>query len=159
MRPLEAIHSGPMSRTKDELIPILYARYYTAALFMRDTFGQCLADPKEQHLIGDPRLGPFIFPSTKTGLAMGLWLGTLYVVVEGWQEAKLSDPEIDRLLTSANVPLLRRFRNGMFHFQGDEWLSTKLSNFAHSPDSVPWTDTLMKEFGRYFFTEMERINR
>ena len=49
------IHSGPVARTKDELIPILYARYYTAPLFMRDTFRQCLADPKEQHLMGDAK--------------------------------------------------------------------------------------------------------
>jgi hypothetical protein len=147
-----------MARTKDELIPILFSRYYAAALFMRDIFRRCLDDPEEKRLLGDERLGPFIFPGTKTGLAMGLWFGALYIVVEGWQEARLSDPEIDTLLTSPNVPLLRRFRNAMFHFQGDEWLSTKLSDFAKSPDCVPWVDALMKEFGRYLVTEMERIN-
>jgi len=33
----------------------------------------------------------------------------LYVVVEGWQDLDLSDTEIDRLLASDNVGLLKRF--------------------------------------------------
>lgn len=45
------------------------------------------------------------------------WYGGLYVVIEGWRDLKLSDPEIDKLLQSRNVDLLRRYRNGVFHFQ------------------------------------------
>jgi hypothetical protein len=48
-------------------------------------------------------------------LSMSYWYGTLYVVIEGWKELKLSDPKIDALLDSPNVELLRRYRNGVFH--------------------------------------------
>ncbi len=51
------------------------------------------------------------------GLFLSHWYAALFVVVEGWQEVELSDPEIDALLSSPNVDLLRRFRNGVCHYQ------------------------------------------
>lgn len=50
-------------------------------------------------------------------LYMSYWYGGLYVVIEGWQRLKLSDDIIDNLLISSNVQLLKRYRNGVFHFQ------------------------------------------
>lgn len=44
---------------------------------------------------------------------MAYWYAGLYVVIEGWQELKLSDEKIDVLLHSENVELLKRFRNGV----------------------------------------------
>ena len=84
----------------------------------------------------------------------------LYVVVEGWQEAQLSDPEVDRLLASPNVEFLRRFRNGMFPFQKDQWLSTKLSDFM-SPKlgSVDWVVSLTDELRRFLMAEMNKLGR
>ena len=82
----------------------------------------------------------------------------LYVVIEGWREAKLSDSTIDQLLKSSNVKLLKRFRNAVFHFQGDKWISAKRSDFMGSPDAIIWADTLMKELQKYFLGEMRRIN-
>jgi Resolvase, N terminal domain len=52
-------------------------------------------------------------------LYMSYWYGGLYVVIEGWQELSLSDAVIDATLQSPNVDLLRRYRNGVFHFQRD----------------------------------------
>jgi hypothetical protein len=68
----------------------------------------------EKHLTRDPKDiamhggDPMAFMVSKAGLKMCLWYGMLYVVVEGWQEAKLSDPEVDILLASPNTELLRR---------------------------------------------------
>jgi hypothetical protein len=54
-------------------------------------------------------------------------------------EAKLTDPEVDRLLASPNTDLLRRFRNGMLHFQADRWLPNKLSDFfVPANKTVEW---------------------
>jgi hypothetical protein len=50
---------------------------------------------------------------------MSYWYGGLYVVIEGWQELGLSDAVIDATLQSPNVHLLRRYRNGVFHFKKD----------------------------------------
>lgn len=54
-------------------------------------------------------------------LYMSLWYACLYVLIEGWLQLKLSDPEVDALLESPNVDLLERFRNGVFHYQRDYW--------------------------------------
>jgi hypothetical protein len=63
----------------------------------------------------------------ETFLYMSLWYVTFYVLIEGWQELGLSDPKIDVLLKSKNVDLLRRCRNGVFHFQ-KEYVDDRLQN-------------------------------
>src|ERR1035438_1862649 len=110
-----------MVRTKQQMVPVLF-RYFMAASLMRQEFDEHLRNEEEQAALGDD---PAAFLVSKGGLKMCLWYGMLFVVVEGWREAKLSDPEVDRLLASPNTELLRRFRNGMFHFQKDQWLTTK----------------------------------
>lgn len=102
---------------------------------------------------------PMKFMVSKAGLKMCLWYGMLYVVVEGWRDVGLSDPEIDRLLASPNTELLRHFRNGMFHFQKDQWLPPKLSNFlAPSNQTVEWVRALTAEFRRYLMAEMKKLS-
>ena len=59
----------------------------------------------------------FAFFVHDPGIFMSYWYGGLYAVIEGWQELGLTDPTIDRLLESPNVELLRRYRNGVFHYQ------------------------------------------
>ena len=87
-----------MSNTNSQ-IPILF-RYFMAASLMRQEFDQHLADPKDMALVGDD---PMKFLVSKAGLKMCLWYGMLFVVIEGWQEANFSDPEVDRLLSSPNT--------------------------------------------------------
>jgi hypothetical protein len=143
-----------MARTQDKMIPTLF-RYFMAASLMSQDFDRYLQDQQQQTWIGGD---PMLFLVSKSGLSMCLWYGMLFVVIEGWQEAKLADAEVDRLLTSPNVLLLRRFRNGMFHFQKEQWLSPKLSDFCGSKDSVVWVRTLTKELRRFFLAEMKRIS-
>ena len=38
-------------------------------------------------------------------------------MIEGWQQLELKDKIIDRLLVSKNVILLKRYWNGVFHYQ------------------------------------------
>jgi len=122
---------------------------------MRQEFDKHLRNPKDMESVGD---NPMAFMVSRAGLKMCLWYGMLYVVVEGWRDAGLSDPEVDRLLASPNTELLRRFRNGMFHFQNDQWLPTKLSDFfVPTNRTVEWVRTLTAEFRRYLMAEMNRI--
>jgi hypothetical protein len=81
---------------------------------------------------------------------MSYWYAGLYVVIEGWQELGLTDPVVDELLRSPNVALLRRYRNGVCHFQTD-YFADRFAGFvdsAHEP--VQWVRKLNSEFGRYF---------
>jgi hypothetical protein len=49
-----------------------------------------------------------------------IWCGLLYTVVEGYQELKLTDSQVNSLLLqSTRLAVLKRCRNGMFHFQKD----------------------------------------
>src|ERR1039458_6227918 len=87
---------------KDALIPVLLGRFIVAGQMMQQ-MKMHYSDQDDQLRLKSMSVFLPSFVNTKTGLAMSLWLGTLYVVVEGWQAAKLLDPEIDQLLASRNV--------------------------------------------------------
>jgi hypothetical protein len=144
-----------VQRTKEELAPILF-RYFMAASLMSQEFYKHLGDPVDTALHGGD---PMAFMISKAGLKMCLWYGMLYVVVEGWKESGLSDPEVDRLLASPNTELLRRFRNGMFHFQTDHWLPAKFSDFfVPQNKTVEWVHALTTELRRCVMAEMKQIS-
>jgi hypothetical protein len=49
-----------------------------------------------------------------------IWCGMLLTVIEGYQELHLQDVQVDKLLQqTTRVDVLRRCRNGIFHFQKD----------------------------------------
>jgi hypothetical protein len=76
------------------------------------------------------------------------WMASLYVVVEGWRDLKLSDAEIDTLLESPHVAALRRFRNGVFHFQKNYFDDRFIGLFEEG--GPVWASTLHKAFSRFF---------
>lgn len=83
------------------------------------------------------------------GMYLGLWLGSLYVVCEGWQELGLSDPSVDALLASPHLPLLKRFRHGVFHFQKD-FFDDRTQNFLDDPTTFEWSGRLSDAFDAWF---------
>jgi hypothetical protein len=88
------------------------------------------------------------------GLFMAHWYGALYVVVEGWKNMALEDAVINKLLESPNVELLKRFRNGAFHFQ-KEYLDHRFVDFWNdSKQTVPWVRQLNNAFSQFFLKEM-----
>ena len=46
-----------------------------------------------------------------------LFASLVCVVQEGFTELKIEDSKLNRLAASANIPMLRRFRNATFHYQ------------------------------------------
>lgn len=82
-------------------------------------------------------------------LYMSLWYGLLYVVIEGWEELKLDNQEINELLKSDNTNLLKRYRNGVFHFQAD-YNNERFVNFFKEPKTVAWAHKLNEEFSQFF---------
>ncbi len=85
---------------------------------------------------------------------MFYWYASLYVVIEGWQELCLSDPEIDALLASPNVQLLKRFRNGLFHYQKNYGDNRFTELLRPGEDVVPWVRDLHGKIGAYFLREL-----
>src|SRR5689334_9532882 len=134
-----------MPKTKDQLIPYLHKYFMTASL-MAQEFDRHLADPK-QHKFRDAAEEGMMFLVSKAGLKMALWYGSLYVVVEGWHEIGMSDPEVDQLLKSPNTKLLKGVRNSVFHFQ-KYWLDDRLAKFFASTDSVAWVRALTEALRR-----------
>lgn len=88
------------------------------------------------------------------GVFLSHWYAALFVVIEGWMQMNLRDPVIDDLLGSPNVDLLRRFRNGVCHFQPN-YLDDKFVEFMAEPTTVTWVRTLNTEFGRYFLQTLK----
>lgn len=87
----------------------------------------------------------------ETNLYLSYWLASLYVVIEGWKELRLRDNRIDALLNPSNVKLLRRYRNGVFHFQKDYFDERFMGFLRDGINRIEWIRGLHKEFERYFF--------
>ncbi|MCZ6691052.1 MAG: hypothetical protein O7H41_15800 [Planctomycetota bacterium] len=84
------------------------------------------------------------------GMFMSYFYGSLYVVVEGWREMKLSDPTVEALLKSPNVDLLRKYRNGVFHYQ-KTYLDKKFHRlWGEGVDVVNWVRELDDAFSEFF---------
>ena len=91
---------------------------------------------------------------------MSQWYASLWVVVEGWQALQMSDPFIDGLLN--NQPpyceLLRRYRNGVFHYQPD-FLDERFFAFLREGSGpVEWTHALRDEFLRFLWEWPDRTS-
>jgi len=87
-----------------------------------------------------------VYDLTEPGIFMSFWYGALYVVIEGYRDLKLAEPNIDALLQSPNVDHLRQFRNGTFHFQKNPY-SQKRVHLMASPSSVTWVQDIHKQLG------------
>ena len=94
----------------------------------------------------------------KSFLYMSYWYGGLFVVIEGWKELGLTDKKINALLNSPNIDLLRRYRNGVFHFQKDYSDERFLGFMRDGRNCVDWIRNLNQEFGRYFLTWFKQKN-
>jgi hypothetical protein len=90
-------------------------------------------------------------------MCMCYWYATVYVVIEGWRELKLSDPKVEELLSSPNVELLRLYRNGVFHFQQDYFEERKMG-LVLTTGSKQWLHDLHHAFGMFFATWLKSQN-
>lgn len=88
---------------------------------------------------------------------LSVWYSLLYVVVEGYQELKLRDDEIDELLDrNSYLNMLRLFRNATFHFQKDPF-TPKILEFLTAGDSEVWVKELNIAFKRFFERELSIV--
>jgi hypothetical protein len=139
----------------DEMTTLLTLhRYWMWGNRMREHFDRALSDPKNIAAGKNDvlKMGLSFF-ADDPGIFMSYWYGGLYVVIEGWRELGLHDPDIDRLIESPNTELLRRYRNGAFHFQKD-YFDERFLHFMAEQGTVAWVRELNSTFGRYFLREL-----
>ena len=79
---------------------------------------------------------------------MSYWYAALHVVIEGWEALHLTDPTVDSLLASPSVKLLKRYRNGVFHFQRKYWDQRVIGFVSGGAESAAWVHQLHDELGR-----------
>lgn len=83
---------------------------------------------------------------------------SLYVVIEAWDELQFKDPVIDRLLAHPKDfrTLLRRYRNGVFHFQSSLLDSRIIDLLQHGAAHVCWVRALHDELVRFCAEHLSR---
>ena len=123
------------------------------------------ADSVQYHLRRSGRTDGEVFKGVPDGvvelaqahsmfLALSVWYGLLYVVIEGYQELGLKDEQIDKLLADTErVSALRRFRNGVFHYQQDP-VPEKVLAFIAARDSEIWIRDVNASFKLFFEREL-----
>ena len=121
-------------------------RYYLWANRMRTHFDEILAKSKTDKEVDPEGIERFMYVS--------FWYGELYAVVEGWKELKLTDKTVDALLAKSDmVELLRRYRNGSFHYQST-YLDDRFIDFMKADDSAKWIRKLNRALGAYFLRSL-----
>ena len=133
-------------------------RYFVAAARMQHHFESNLVPFEEPQPVTPQdadRVALELFAGPR-GNFMYYWYGSLYVVVEGFRDLKLNDPNIDLLLDSTNVEALRQCRNGVFHFQ-PAYFSAKLLEPMQASQFVGWVRELMEAFRAYFSRELKSL--
>ncbi len=82
-------------------------------------------------------------------LYLDLWYGMLYVVIEGWIDLKLENFRINKQLEDPILNELKRFRNGIFHFQNN-YFDKRFIDFISNKNSVKWIRETHDEFSKWF---------
>ena len=119
-------------------------KYYIYSDRMRYHFDLLIKDK----IINNISVNSDIF--TDELIYMSYWYSTLYVVIEGWRELNLKDDRIDTLLKSSNLDYLRRFRNGVFHFQKDYFDDRFIELLSSNDNPVKWIRELNLAFSEWF---------
>jgi hypothetical protein len=90
---------------------------------------------------------------------MSQFFAAEYVVIEGWREAGFTDSVIDGALNrwSDLLDLLRRYRNGVFHYQ-PKLVEPRLVGFLEESErSVFLVHYLHSEFCRYYWSYVDEF--
>jgi len=95
----------------------------------------------------------------KAAAFVGHWLASLCPVIEGWEELKLRDAEVDALLlegaASGTRSRLYRFRHGVFHFQRDLDDARFTDMMDELGEARAWAVRLEAAFERFFRRQSE----
>jgi hypothetical protein len=141
-----------MTASAKEKLAALYAHWCTA-----DSINYHLRRSLESPANHDAELAePFksLGIQQSAFMTLSVWYALLYVVIEGYRELEIKDPEIDDLLSQTEfVDALRRFRNATFHYQED-LLSDKLLKFISLAQSEKWVGRVNAALDRFLIDQL-----
>lgn len=91
--------------------------------------------------------------------ATSQWYAAEYVVIEGWRDLGGSDSEVNAILVGRQdfVHMLRRYRNGVFHFSPRFFEPRFLDFLRASMRTIPWLHHLHEELLRYYWQFVENL--
>jgi len=135
--------------TTDMQIAALH-RYFLSANLMRTHFDELLVERRRS---GQPADQNSVL-EVEEQIFMSQWYAGLCVVVEGWKELHLQNEAVDRLLNVEPGPemvgLVRRYRNGVYHYQRKYWDNRFTDFWAQGAYSPVWVRELNSALGRWF---------
>ena len=140
-----------MDISREEVIAL--RRYYLWANEFRVCFYRCVTAARAQGIKPD-ELGRADLAAGASSQYLSFWLAALHVVTEGWEDAGLTNVSVGRLLEhTENRKLLKRYRNGVYHFQRSLTDKRFGDLLSRGQAIVPWVVELHDEFGRALFPE------
>jgi hypothetical protein len=78
-----------------------------------------------------------------------LWLGVLYIVVEGWPKLKINQPQITDLLRSPLKDALHKFRNAVFH--PEDYDDARIQALIDKgQESIDWARKVTRAYKLFF---------
>ena len=121
-------------------------RYFVWANRLRDDFRSEIQSygppPSDKAELRHWLVKPFAYFS--------MWMAMLNVVCEGWAQLGLVDPTVESLIMEDRLRLLRRYRNGVFHFQ-KTYFDRRFTEFIERGDEIgDWADELHLSFSKHF---------
>ena len=129
---------------KSELELRVLHQYFFWADRMRVHFEQAIKKPTP------PGIDLPLFQEPEKWLYMSYWYAAMYVVIEGWQQLKLSDERVDELLSNEPfVQALKRYRNGVFHYQ-KKLLDERFIEFIAKKEGGTWIHDLRTAISDFF---------
>ncbi len=143
-----------MDREPDIQDILAFARYLSWADLLARLFENELTREEGMEDAADRQQGEW----RRFGLGC-YWYGSLHVVVEAWDQLGLSDPVIDKLLAHPRDfrGLLRRYRNGVFHFQRSLLDRKILDLLGCGEPHVWWVRALHDEFVRFLADHLDHM--
>src|ERR1700693_10046 len=95
-----------------------FGQYLGWAERMRTLFGDLYAKEKDR--------GPNSPEIQTMFMYYSYWLAAFCVVLEGYERIGLKEPAIEAVLDSTKIAILKRYRNGVYHFQPDYFLDDRV---------------------------------
>ncbi|MHC4560520.1 MAG: hypothetical protein ACYS80_24840 [Planctomycetota bacterium] len=121
-------------------------RYFVWANRLRDDFQSEIQSqgppPSDKMKLRHWLVRPFAYFS--------MWMAMLYVVCEGWSKLGMVAPSVESLLSKDRLQFLRRYRNGVFHFQ-KTYFDRRFTEFIDQGDAIgDWADNLHLAISEHF---------
>ena len=129
-------------------------RYWLWGNHMREEFYRVISDANARGQAVDLTAESGIYSL----MFMSYWYAGLHVVIEGWTRLGLRDAEVEALLASPNVDLLRRYRNGVFHFQSVYYDERFVGLIRDGENVAEWVRNLNSAIGRVFLEIFDPAN-